>query len=200
MEQAIKWHSPRTGPVAFLSSTLIHGLLFGAIIVILGAGLFHKDEPLAPEAELSYDMLDAPPPAAPPPPVIKEEPKELQDEKSEVAGTQKENKTTTASSVGSDSAAPVPAVPYYKVKPKYPKAALLAGTEGWILMTVDVKEDGTVDNIRIVDGTQRNMFQDEARRAVEKWKYKPFVDNTGKPYLKKDHQVKVEFKINEATM
>jgi protein TonB len=200
MEQAVKWHSPRSIPGSFISAAVIHGILYGAVIVILGAGLFHKTVELAPEAELTYDMLDAPPPAPPPPPVVREQPKELQDEKSEVTGTQKKVETKTASSVGSDQAAPVPAMPYYKVKPKYPRAALVAGTEGWILMNVDVKEDGTVDNVRVVDGTERSMFQDEARRAVEKWKYKPFLDTAGKPYVKKDHQVRVDFKLNEATM
>ena len=199
MTQTHKWHSPRSASGAFLSSAIIHGVLYGAVILILGIGLFHKTVELPPETELSYDMLDAPPPAPPPPPVVKEEPKELQDEKSEVAGVQKKVETKTNSSVGSDASAAVPALPYYKVKPKYPRAALVAGTEGWILMNVDVKEDGTVDNVRVIDGTERNMFQDEARRAVEKWKYKPFVDASGKPYMKKDHQVRVDFKINEAS-
>jgi protein TonB len=199
MEQTYKWHSPRSTSGAFLTATLIHAALYGAIIVILGAGLFHKTIELGAEPELTYDMLDAPPPAPPPPPVIKHEARELQDEKSEVAGVQKKVETKALSSVGSDQAAPVPATPYYKVKPKYPRAALVAGTEGWILMNVDVKVDGSVDNVRVVDGTERSMFQDEARRAVEKWKYKPFTDINGKPYLKKDHQVRVEFKLNEAS-
>jgi protein TonB len=214
MEQSAKWHSPQSTTGALLSAAIVHGALYGLVILILGAGLFSSAPKALEDTELTYDMLnEAPVPTqvvhqvrqAQPDKVVEKEtkpdnsPKELQDDKSQVAGTQTAAKAATTN-VGGDAVGDANSTPFYKVKPKYPKAALLAGTEGWILMNVDVKEDGTVDNVRVVDGDKRNLFQDEARRAVEKWKYKPFVDNSGKPYLKKDHQVRVDFKINEATM
>ena len=55
---------------------------------------------------------------------------------------------------------------YYKIKPKYPKAALVAGEEGWVMLKVDVTESGEVENVRMVDGNKRNLSQEEARRAV----------------------------------
>jgi len=123
-------------------------------------------------------------------------PQELHDDSSTVAGTQAAVKPVAApSSEGTGDAVDTP---YYKIKPKYPRAALAAGVEGFILLKIDINEQGEVENVRVVGGEQRNMFQDEARRAVEKWKYKPFVDANGKVVKKLDHQVRVDFKLQDA--
>ena len=210
MEQTLKWHSPRSPTGSVLSAVLVHSLLYAAVVVALGLGLSNKHEAPSVEAEVTYEMLNEAPTetkvvkqvvkANPETPVEKNlkpdlTPKELQDDKSTVAGTQTAAKPQ--SNVGSDQNGTAASTPFYKVKPKYPKAALIAGTEGWIMLKVDVSEAGTVENVRVVDGEQRNLFQDDARRAVEKWKYHPFVDEGGKPYRKKDHQVRVDFKLNE---
>jgi protein TonB len=65
-------------------------------------------------------------------------------------------------------------------------------------MKIDINEKGEVENVRVVDGDKRNLFQDEARRAVEKWKYRPFLGADSKPLRKADHQVRVDFKLSEA--
>ena len=211
MEQTMKWHSPQSPTGSVISAVLVHGLLYTAVVIILGLGLSHKPEAPAADVEVTYEMLNEAPteikvvkqmvkaerPETLPEKNLKPDlsPKELQDEKSAIAGTQTAAKVQ--STVGSDQIGMAAATPFYKVKPKYPKAALVAGTEGWILLKVDVNEAGSVENIRVVDGDQRNLFQDDARRAVEKWKYHPFVDQGGKPYAKKDHLVRVDFKLNE---
>src|SRR5690606_28276673 len=76
-------------------------------------------------------------------------PKELHDENSEVAGTQKAKEE---SNIGSTSNGQASSTPYYKIRPKYPKAALLSGVEGWVLMEIDINENGEVENIRVLDG------------------------------------------------
>jgi TonB family protein len=121
-------------------------------------------------------------------------PKELQDEKGEVAGTQKAQPDTN---LGNTSGGDAAATPYYKIKPKYPQAARISGTEGYVLLEIDIKEDGSVENVRIVGGENRNMFGSEARRAVEQWKYRPFMDTAGHPIKKIDHQVRVNFRLAE---
>lgn len=118
---------------------------------------------------------------------------EMQDQSSDIVGTQKEvskepSPTTTTNKNVTD-------VPYYKVKPKYPKDALASGVEGFIMLQVDIKEDGSVENVKVTGGDKINVFESEARRAVVKWKYKPFTDETGNPIKKEQHLVRVDFKL-----
>lgn len=122
---------------------------------------------------------------------------EMQDQSSDVGGLQKEApkevpKTTVVSNAN------VTDVPYYKVKPKYPKEALAQGIEGHVLLQIDVLTDGSVENLKVLSGEKLNVFESEARRAVSKYKYKPFIDDTGNVIVKHNHLVKVEFKLVDA--
>jgi protein TonB len=209
----LKTLSPRSASGAFALSVLTHVVLYGAIIGAISYGATPHEPPDA-TLDLGYQTFDEPPqpekkeqqvmkspePRAPAEAkaVPDDSPKELQDEKGDVAGTQKEVKEVAT--VGNTASGTSANTPYYKIKPKYPKAALQSGTEGWVLLTVDVNETGEVENVRVVDGEQRNLFGSEAKRAVQQWKYRPFVDASGHPFKKMDHQVRVDFKIEEATM
>jgi protein TonB len=201
--------SPRTSSGSFLWSLGAHLLAAGAVVLVMNytAG---RAQPEEEYIDLAYQTFDEPPvPAAEEKRVMKSpEPvapvktealpdtaKELQDEKGEVAGTQAAAPETN---IGSDNNGNATSTPYYKIKPKYPKAALLEGVEGWVMMEIDITETGEVENIRVVDGEQRNTFQSEAKRAVAQWKYKPFVGPDGKPFRKADHHVRVDFKLDEA--
>jgi len=211
MESMKKFFSPRTthGPVVL--SILLHVLISGTILGALNLDVFGKSEPVAEDyIDLGYEMFDQPPAPAEEVRSVKRSeptaqpvqdkapdntPKELQDEKSDVAGTQKAAKEEA--SPGSTNTGTAATTPYYRIKPKYPRAALISGTEGWVMMEIDINEQGEVENVRVVDGEQRNMFQNEAKRAVALWKYRPFVDASGKPLRKQDYQVRVDFKLNE---
>ena len=213
MERTIKWLSPESSLGSMLSALLVHAVLYGAVVLVLGVGyLTHKEAPIG-EVEVGYEVLNEPPPEptkvvqtvarakepdAPVETKIKMDstPKELHDDSSTVAGTQKAQKVATT--VGGENDGVATATPYYKIKPKYPRAALVSGNEGWILMKVDINEKGEVENVRIVDGKDRSLFQDEARRAVEKWKYRPFMNKSGKAYRVDSHQVRVDFKLSDA--
>lgn len=211
MEKTLDLVSPKSSLLSILTAIGVHGFIYGLIVLVMGANLFKSHENIQDEVEIGYEVLnDAPAPTPvvqkvvraqePETPVdtkspVDTSPKELQDEHSDVAGTQAAAKPQ--SNIGSESNGSANSTPFYKVKPKYPKAALVSGVEGWILMKVDVNEKGEVENIRVVDGDKRNMFQDEARRAVEKWKYRPFTDKDGRPFRKSDHEVRVDFKLTD---
>ena len=137
----LKRFSPRSTSGSLLLATLVHTAVYGAVLLCfaIGAGKEVATE-LTPTTELAYETFDAPPPSkdapAPKPPVEDNSPKELQDQNSDIAGTQKEKPAQQA-------AAPVQSVanvPYYKIKPKYPRAALAAGIEGWVSLKIDVDE------------------------------------------------------------
>lgn len=90
------------------------------------------------------------------------------------------------------------ASPYFKIKPNYPRAARDAGVEGWVQLKVDVNEKGEVENAHVIAGVERGYFENEALRAVEKWKYRPFLDASGKPVRKQNQVVRVEFKLMDS--
>ncbi len=199
-------------PGSLIGAVAIHGTLYLGVVLILGSNFL--DSPPVPmvDAEVGYEILnDVPVPTEKVAKVVRQreetpvEPKvksdamarELQDEKSDVVGTSQASVIKPAL-VGSEGDGSANATPFYKIKPKYPKAALISGTEGWILLKIDVNEKGEVENVRIVGGEKRNMFEMEAKRAVEQWKYRPFKDANGNILRKADHQVRVEFKLNDA--
>lgn len=194
----LKRISPRSTSGSLFWATLAHSAIYGAILLAFAINSNRKEEIVPPTTELAYETFDAPAPpkdAPAPKPVVQENtPRELQDQTSDVAGTQKEKPAAAAAPQSQT----VANVPYYKIKPKYPRAALAAGIEGWVELKIDVDDQGAVGNVRVVGGEQKTMFQDEARRAVEKWKYKPFLDSSGKPVKKADHEVRVDFKLRDS--
>jgi protein TonB len=212
MEKTLKWYSPEAATGSMGLAVFAHGMLYASVLLYFTLAGTHHEAMEAPDQEISYETFEAPPP---PTPVIKHvakivtpetppetapqavsQPQELYDDKGPATGTQAAAKPVAQNAAeGSGDATDTP---YYKIKPKYPQAALTEGIEGYILMKIDINEKGEVENIRVVGGTQRNMFQDEARRAVGKWKYKPFVDASGKPIKKPDHEVRVDFKLQNA--
>lgn len=206
----MKMLSPKTLRGAMIWSAALHLVVSGGVIVSRYVSQEAK-EPEANYVDLGYEVFDAPPvpveeeqkvrkslaEVTPESEPESKEPvaRELQDASSDIQGTQKEQKVSAAGSSGDGTAA---STPYYKIKPKYPRAALISGEEGWVLMSVDITENGEVENVRVIDGERKDVFQSEARRAVTKWKYRPFVDASGKPFKKRDHQVRVEFKMEDA--
>lgn len=191
----LNWVSPKSGPGSIAYSLLAHGLVAAAVVAALNLSR-QSAAPIEEYVDMDYETLDAPPEASPPKPVERVA-QELQDQQSEVAGTQEKKEEAAADGL-QERTTPQPTTPYYKIRPKYPKAALVSGTEGWVLLEIDVNEQGGVENVRVVDGEERNMFQTEARRAVEQWKYRPFLGSDGKPVRKLAHQVRVDFRLTDA--
>lgn len=67
------------------------------------------------------------------------------------------------------------------VMPAYPAEAAKQHVAGDVVVDVTLKEDGTVDQVSIIDGDP--LLTDAAIAAVKQWRYKPLVVN-GKPVLK----------------
>jgi protein TonB len=212
MEKTLKWYSPAAPTGSMALATIAHGALYASVILWFTIAGTHQEIPPEPAQTIDYETFSAPPA---PTPVVKHiarveapkeavqtapqpspHPQELHDANGPAAGTQAEAKPAAVNAQqGTGDAADTP---YYKIKPQYPRAALVGGIEGYILLKIDINETGTVENVRVIGGAQRSMFQDEARRAVEKWKYKPFLDASGKPIKKTDHEVRVDFKLQDA--
>lgn len=183
--------SKKISNYAIAISVAVHLLMLGAVKY----GYLFQSTPVAANEEtyvdLGYQVLNEVP--LPPPVAAKSE--EMQDETSNVQSLQKEkSKPMTATA---PSAPTYSDVPYYKIKPKYPKDALEAGLEGNVQMTIDILEDGTVENIKVTGGEKVGTFESAATRSVAKWKYKPFTDAAGNPIKKTNYMVRVDFKIKD---
>lgn len=153
--------SPSSGLGSFIYSILAHVTACGLVVGFLHLSLSKAPVLLEDPLDLGYEVFDEPPvlekqvqrvqaPAVPTETqaVPDSGAKELQDDHGTVAGAQT---AVAASPSGTEGSGNVSSSPYYKIKPKYPKAALLSGTEGWVLMQVDINETGEVENIRVVD-------------------------------------------------
>ncbi len=68
-------------------------------------------------------------------------------------------------------------VPLVRPLHRYPSRAQARGIEGWVHLRFDVTPEGTTSNIVVLDSDPAKTFDRAAKRAVEKYKYKPRVEN-----------------------
>jgi TonB family protein len=69
----------------------------------------------------------------------------------------------------------------YKVTPVYPPVAKATHAQGDVLLDVTLKEDGTVDQISVIDGPPQLI--EATTSAVKQWRYRPLFVK-GKPIVK----------------
>ncbi|WP_435276318.1 energy transducer TonB [Psychrobium sp. nBUS_13] len=85
--------------------------------------------------------------------------------------------------------------PVVHIAPRYPINAARNGIEGYVVMTFDILEDGDVDNINIVASSPKNVFDKEAKKALERWKYLPAKskDNLAR---RMNQEVRLDFQLD----
>lgn len=66
--------------------------------------------------------------------------------------------------------------PIVKIYTAYPKKALSNNITGFVTMSFDVVH-GNVHNIKVIESTPKELFEDEAIRALKKWKYQTTYKN-----------------------
>jgi protein TonB len=84
--------------------------------------------------------------------------------------------------------------PIVRVEPKYPTIAARDGTEGWVKLSFSITPSGTVNNIQVLDAQPKRTFNQAARRALAKWKYKPNIQ-AGKAQAQDGMMVMLNFKL-----
>ena len=87
-------------------------------------------------------------------------------------------------------------LPIVKVAPMYPPGAQSRGQEGWVLLEFTVTESGSVTDAVVVEAQPPGVFDEAAKRAVLKFKYKPRVEN-GKPIAVQHIQHLISFKMDK---
>lgn len=66
-------------------------------------------------------------------------------------------------------------IPLVRIQPQYPRRAALAGIEGWVRVEFTITETGAVADPRVIEAKPPRVFNQEAVRAILKWKFKPRV-------------------------
>lgn len=92
-----------------------------------------------------------------------------------------------------DMAAEGDIIPLVRIEPQYPRQAALARIEGWVEVEFTITETGSVIDPVVVRSRPPRVFDREAIRAIQRWKFKPRVVN-GQPVARRATQV-IEFKL-----
>jgi len=72
----------------------------------------------------------------------------------------------------------------YRVTPSYPPGAKARGIQGWVQVEFTVTPAGTVSNARIVDANPKQIFDQAALDAIQRWRFKPALKD-GQPVEQK---------------
>jgi len=57
--------------------------------------------------------------------------------------------------------------------PKYPRRSFNSGRQGWVIMKLDVTEDGTTENVEVERSVPDGLFEGVSRAAVKRWTFQP---------------------------
>ncbi|MCB2106750.1 MAG: energy transducer TonB [Rhodobacteraceae bacterium] len=86
------------------------------------------------------------------------------------------------------------AIPLVRVPPQYPERAASRGIEGWVQLGFTVNETGSCEDIVVIAADPPEIFNRAAIRALERWRYKPKVDD-GRPVKQYNQQVVITFDL-----
>lgn len=88
------------------------------------------------------------------------------------------------------------AQPIVRIEPKYPVQAARDGKEGWVRLSFTINEVGGVEDVTVLEAEPKRVFNREARRALQKWKYRPKIVD-GKPEKQFGMKVQLDFKLDQ---
>ena len=79
-------------------------------------------------------------------------------------------------------------IPLVRIEPRYPSRAARRGIEGWVKLAFTITEEGTVEDVKIVEAEPNRIFDRAASKAVRKWRFRPRIVD-GKPVARSAVQV-----------
>ncbi len=85
--------------------------------------------------------------------------------------------------------------PLVRIPPQYPMKARRRRIEGWVKLEFTITQEGTVEDIRVVEAHPSGVFDQAAIRAIARWKFKPLIVD-GTPMEQRAVQV-LEFKLRK---
>ncbi|NQD38737.1 energy transducer TonB [Permianibacter sp. IMCC34836] len=88
------------------------------------------------------------------------------------------------------------AIPIATLAPRYPTEAARDGVQGYVCFKFTIQPDGSVGDLDVYDAKPRRVFDQEARRAIQKWKFRPAIVD-GKPVAQPGAKYCMDFKLDE---
>ena len=88
------------------------------------------------------------------------------------------------------------AMPFYQVAPRYPRRAVARGIEGFVDLVFDISPTGKTENIRVIYAQPKGSFENESKRTLARWKYKPAMDD-GVAQAQKNQKTRITFKLDK---
>lgn len=85
-------------------------------------------------------------------------------------------------------------VPIIRVEAVYPSRAITREIEGYVDLMFDITATGKTTNIRVLVSEPKGYFEKAAIRALEKWKYKPPMED-GVAYAQPDMMTRMTFAL-----
>lgn len=86
-------------------------------------------------------------------------------------------------------------IPIVRVPPRYPMDAAARHIEGWVKVEFTIDEQGDVEDIRVVESSPPQIFEQAAIRAISRWQFKPRIVD-GKAVKQRAIQT-LEFRLNK---
>ncbi|WP_137225047.1 M56 family metallopeptidase [Shewanella sp. MEBiC00475] len=83
------------------------------------------------------------------------------------------------------------AMPVIRIEPSYPIDAAKEGLNGYVQMSFDISQNGSVNNVRVTKSSPKQVFDASAVEALEQWKYQPSANGF------KDLQVQLDYVIHQ---
>lgn len=87
-------------------------------------------------------------------------------------------------------------MPIYRSEPRYPPRAQRRRLEGKVVLSFTIDGSGRTQDIKVVQANPEGIFEQEAIRALTKWKYQPQVVD-GKGVAQPGQTVSIEFKMGK---
>jgi bla regulator protein BlaR1 len=109
-----------------------------------------------------------------------------------LAGVAFANLAETAHSVDK----PSMAIPVIRIEPKYPVAAARDNQEGSVILQFDITQDGSTDNIEVMESFPQQVFDKNAITALKQWTYKPRIQG-GQAQRQSGLKVQLDFRLDK---
>jgi bla regulator protein BlaR1 len=109
-----------------------------------------------------------------------------------LAGVAFANLAETAHSVDN----PSMATPVIRIEPKYPVAAARDNQEGSVILQFDITQDGSTDNIEVMESFPQQVFVKNAITALKQWTYKPRIQG-GQAQRQSGLKVQLDFRLDK---
>lgn len=90
----------------------------------------------------------------------------------------------------------VPAKQIKRSAPRYPATELRKGKQAWVQVAYCIDENGTPQNVSVIESVGNNRFETAAVNSIKEWRFEPAMQN-GKPSWQSRNQTYITFAIED---